>query len=127
MPIPFEQLSTCDLHVGEVYLEGSQPHVGADPIARLLGVGNMGGFRIAGTARSASHRVALFTTASQPEWPDEVDRATGVFTYFGDNRTAGRDLHDPKGNRLLHDAPLAQHVVRHYQRLIEEGRLVPLP
>jgi phosphatidylserine/phosphatidylglycerophosphate/cardiolipin synthase-like enzyme len=28
---------------------------------------------------------------------------------------------------LLHDAPLAQHVVRHYQRLIEEGRLALLP
>ena len=28
---------------------------------------------------------------------------------------------------LLHDAPLAQHVVRHYQRLTEEGRLALLP
>lgn len=53
----------------------------------------------AGTVRLA----ALFTTGSEPDWPDLLDVHTGQFTYFGDNRSAGRELHATRrqGNALL--------------------------
>lgn len=108
MSVPFEELETCDLRVGEVYEGGPQPHVGADPIAKLLTVGNQGGFRIAGQKGTRTHRAVLFSTDSQPEWPDHVDEDRAVFTYYGDNRTPGRDLHDPRGNQLLRDSWCAQ-------------------
>jgi hypothetical protein len=49
-----------------------------------------------------------------PDWPDFIDVYTGVFTYFGDNKKPGSELHDTprRGNRLLqsrfailHNAP----------------------
>ena len=48
------------------------------------------------------------------DWPDFIDVYTGVFTYFGDNKKPGFDLHDTprRGNKLLqscfailHNAP----------------------
>jgi len=37
------------------------------------------------------------------DWPEFIDVYTGVFTYFGDNKKPGFDLHDTprRGNRLL--------------------------
>lgn len=37
------------------------------------------------------------------DWPDFIDVYTGVFTYFGDNKRPGFDLHDThrRGNKLL--------------------------
>jgi Restriction endonuclease AspBHI N-terminal len=42
-------------------------------------------------------------TEDEPNWPDHLDVETGRFTYYGDNRRPGHQLHDtPKGgNRLL--------------------------
>jgi len=31
---------------------------------------------------------------ADPDWPDSPDRETGVFTYYGDNKKPGRELHD---------------------------------
>ena len=46
--------------------------------------------------------VALYTTFADPDWPDRLDPATGLFTYYGDNKEPGRDLHDtPKGGNAL--------------------------
>jgi hypothetical protein len=41
-------------------------------------------------------------TFEEPEWPDSLDEETGVFTYYGDNRSPG-DLHSTHlgGNSLL--------------------------
>lgn len=46
----------------------------------------------------------MFTTKEETEWPDHLELNSAILTYFGDNRTAGRDLHEPRGNRLLRDA-----------------------
>lgn len=47
----------------------------------------------------------MLLTSSQvdPDWPDTLDRETGVFTYYGDNKKPGRELHDTpgRGNLLL--------------------------
>ena len=69
---------------------------------RLLNVSAMGGFRYRGTL-AALEMVVLTSTFSDPDWPDELDRETGVFTYYGDNKNPGRGLHaTPRnGNELL--------------------------
>lgn len=48
--------------------------------------------------------IVLFTTGTEIEWPDFLDRQTGIFRYYGDNRTFGRDIHDTKagGNKVLY-------------------------
>ena len=45
----------------------------------------------------------LVTTFGKSHWPDSLDRETGLFTYFGDNRSRGVPIHDTPvgGNRLL--------------------------
>jgi len=50
--------------------------------------------------------VVLYTSGAEPDWPDALDPYTGAFTYFGDNRSPGRELHDTprKGNLLLAQA-----------------------
>ena len=37
------------------------------------------------------------------EWPDYLDKETGIFRYYGDNRKPGRALTETKlgGNKLL--------------------------
>lgn len=47
--------------------------------------------------------MVLTTGLDDPDWPDEMDREVGVFTYFGDNKKPGHELHDtPRyGNLLL--------------------------
>ncbi|HWI74136.1 MAG TPA: restriction endonuclease, partial [Baekduia sp.] len=70
----------------------------------LLPCGNQGGFRYAGSKRGRALKlVLLYTSGADPDWPDALDRETGLFTYFGDNREPGKPLHDtPRGgNEIL--------------------------
>jgi hypothetical protein len=45
----------------------------------------------------------LYTSGADRDWPDALDRETGQFTYFGDNREPGKELHDTSrgGNAIL--------------------------
>ncbi len=103
--LEFHQLADADLVVDRVYKGGSAGNTGDDPLSRLLpGVGNQGGFRMHGSsARDTVKLVVLYTSGAEPDWPDFLDPYTGSFTYFGDNRSPGRDLHDTprRGNLLL--------------------------
>jgi len=103
--VAFDQLRRCDLVLERVYKGGTAGNAADDPLARLLpGVGNQGGFRAIGrAARDAVRLVVLYTSGNETDWPDELDPYTGAFTYFGDNRSPGRELHDTarKGNLLL--------------------------
>jgi hypothetical protein len=102
--IPFDQLSTADLTVDAVYEGGTSGTAADDPLSRLLPCGNQGGFRYAGSHASNQLRmVVLYTSGADPDWPDALDRETGLFTYFGDNRAPGKQLHDTprQGNRIL--------------------------
>ena len=38
--------------------------------------------------------LVLTSSLADPDWPDTMDRETGVFTYYGDNKKPGRELHD---------------------------------
>jgi hypothetical protein len=100
----FADLERADIIVDATYRGGSAGHVGDDPLGRLLPVGNQGGFRYNGSPHLGKIKLTvLYTTGADPDWPDSLDRETGRFTYFGDNKTAGRELHDTRrsGNRLL--------------------------
>lgn len=103
-PIAFEQLRTADLSVDQTYLSGRAGHAGDDPLAVLLPVGNQGGFRYAGSPQQGTVRlVVLYTSGVNEDWPDVLDIASGTFTYYGDNRKPGSELHrTPRGgNQIL--------------------------
>lgn len=98
----FDELSTADLHIDAVYQGGRSGNAGDDPFPKLLGVSNQGGFRYLGTLHSLQ-LVLLTSSMSDPDWPDQIDLDTGLFTYYGDNKTPGRALHETprRGNELL--------------------------
>ncbi|MEQ1908064.1 MAG: restriction endonuclease [Vicinamibacterales bacterium] len=100
--VNFDALDKADLVVDGMYLGGRKGNAGDDPFPRLLTVSNMGGFRYRGTI-SKLEMLVLTSSMSDPDWPDAIDRESGVFTYFGDNKKPGRALHDtPRfGNELL--------------------------
>jgi Restriction endonuclease AspBHI N-terminal len=118
--IPFTELATADLFVDAVY-ESAGSKIADDPLPRLLQVSNMGGFRYRG-ALADLELVVLTSTLSDPDWPDELDRETGVFTYYGDNKKPGRALHaTPRnGNELLRRIFAAAHFRPH--RLCSSAR-----
>jgi hypothetical protein len=98
----FEQLAKADLHVDAIYRGRRSANAGDDPLHRLLGVSLMGGFRYLGTLDRLK-LVVLTTSLNDPDWPDVVDRESGTFTYYGDNKKPGRSLHEtPRfGNEIL--------------------------
>lgn len=104
--IPFENLSTADLVVDTLYEGGKISGKGSEVLSKLLpGCSNAGGFRKV-KRRDGSDLpayVVLYTSMQELAWPDFLDEETGVFRYYGDNRTAGRALLDTprKGNALL--------------------------
>lgn len=100
--MPREELSDADLCVDAVYQGGRKGNSGDDPLSALLGVSNQGGFRYRGSLESLQ-MVVLTSTLDDPDWPDSIDRETGSFTYFGDNKRPGRALHETprNGNEIL--------------------------
>ena len=70
-----------------------------------MGVGNLGGFRTR-TGKNGILFAVITSTGSEPEWPDSLDPYTGIYTYYGDNRSPGKEMHKTKqrGNALLRDA-----------------------
>lgn len=111
---PFSILETADLIVDAVYEGGTKGNTGDDPLGKLIpGAGNQGGFRSVG-GWNAPRLAILYSSMDDPDWPDFIDIYTGVFTYFGDNKKPGFDLHDtPRGGNkllqscfaILHNAP----------------------
>jgi hypothetical protein len=107
----FDDLPEVDLALDATYKGGSFKDVRDDPLARLLPVGNQGGFRFKKLPSGAVGLVVLYSSGEERDWPDYLDFETGRFTYFGDNRTAGQDLHGSSrgGNRILREAFDAAH------------------
>lgn len=111
-PVPFEALRRADLVIDADYAGGSAGNASDDPLQRLLPVGNQGGFRYSGSpARGSVKLVVLYTSGENPDWPDALDEKTGLFTYYGDNRTPGGLLHETprSGNLILQRAFEAAH------------------
>lgn len=99
---PFSDLGTADLHVDALYRSGRKGNYQDDPFHPLLGMSNQGGFRFRGDLHGTLEMVLLTTTLNEPDWPDSLDPETGIFTYYGDNRKPGRELHDTgRGGNIL--------------------------
>jgi hypothetical protein len=58
--------------------------------------------------------LVLTTSFAETDWPDSLDLETGIFTYYGDNREHGRDLHKTprNGNEILRRIFEAAHAGR---------------
>lgn len=97
-------LASVDLVVDQEYGGGKAGHAGDEPIHWLLGVSNQGGFRYLGRF-DALEMLVLFSSFDDPDWPDSIDNASGMFSYFGDNKKPGRELHKTprRGNLILQD------------------------
>lgn len=74
------------------------------------GIQNAGGFRYKSkltglTSLENAAFVLLATNLNEAEWPDRLDIEQGVFTYYGDNRLPGNEIHQTRigGNRLLRE------------------------
>lgn len=96
------EIPEANLKVDAVYEGGRSGNAGDDPLGLLIGVSNSGGFRYLGS-RDRPQLVVLTSSFDDPDWPDSVDRETGIAVYFGDNKPPGRALHDTprNGNYLL--------------------------
>ena len=101
--IRFEELHSADLVVDAVYQGGRRGHAGDDPLPKLLRVDSQGGFRKRGSVAGKLHELVLVSSFIDPDWPDGLDPETGVFTYYGDNKRPGRELHNTgrQGNQIL--------------------------
>jgi hypothetical protein len=100
---PFSALPEADLIVDAIYEGGRKGNTGDDPIGMLIpGAGNQGGFRSVGGFGEPKLAV-LYSSMDDPDWPDSIDPYTGTFTYFGDNKKPGHELHDTqrRGNAML--------------------------
>ena len=102
--LTFTELPATDLVVDAVYEGGRAGNSSDDPLSRLLGVSNQGGFRHLGR-KEKPHLLVITTSMNEPDWPDSLDVETGVFSYYGDNRVPGLELHaTPRwGNAMLRD------------------------
>ena len=101
--VPFDSLTTADLVVDAIYKGGDSKtgSIGDEPINKLLRVGNRGGFRYSGSAKGRINYIVLFTTLNNTDWPDQLNKHTGQFTYYGDNKSPGRTIHETTGNFIL--------------------------
>ena len=84
--ILFDHLATSDLYVDAVYQGGRRGNAGDEPLPRLMRVDSHGGFRKRGEVAGRLHLLVLTSSLADPDWPDSLDRETGVFTYYGDNK-----------------------------------------
>ena len=106
MNISFDNLKTADLIVDTVYEGGKVSGKGSEVLSKLMpGCSNSGGFRkvMRKDGSGLPAYVVLYTSMAELAWPDYLDEETGVFRYYGDNRSPGRALLDTprKGNQLL--------------------------
>ncbi|RZI61356.1 MAG: restriction endonuclease [Zymomonas sp.] len=104
----FSELATADLVIDATYeADRALKNVAGEPLSKLTGTGNQGGFRFCGP-NAAPKLVVLYSTLTEADWPDALDEETGLFTYYGDNRKPGYELHDRKsgrgGNQILRRA-----------------------
>jgi len=95
-----EEVSKSDLILGAIYEGG--PSLSDEPIHDLLETKNMSGIRAKNDQKGRTVFIALQSTSSNSEWPDYLDRSSGTYTYYGDNKTALKDLLDTDGNKALH-------------------------
>ena len=108
-----------NLHVEQLYKNTNNWKRADDEFNRLFrfndgsgsskGINNVAGFRPKNKNSSKSTDIVdcafcvLVTNLGEAEWPDHLDKETGLFRYYGDNRVPGKaiDATPVGGNRLL--------------------------
>lgn len=119
MIFKFEELNSSDLIQMAIYEGGSYKNpMKDDPLSKIFkiegcekGIGNQGGFRKTSKEKDGKKVngtiafVVMVDSGKQAEWPNKMDEDTGIFTYYGDNRTAGNDIFKTKnlGNKFLYE------------------------
>jgi hypothetical protein len=100
--IKHQNLQTSDLYVDAIYEGGSQKNIGADPISKILPVGNSGGFRPVkiNADKKLPNHIVLYSEGYHLDWPDYLDQTTGIYRYYGDNRLPG-PINGKSGNKVL--------------------------
>ena len=118
--VTFSELSSADLDVDAIYEGGRRGNAADDPLRLLVNVSNQGGFRYRGSLE-ALELVVLTSSLNDPDWPDALDKETGILTYYGDNKRPGSGLHDTprNGNELL------RRVFENAHRDVDGRRKVP--
>ena len=106
MEVSFDKLPTAKLVVDTVYKGGNISGKGSEVLCKLMpGCSNSGGFRkvMRKDGSGLPAYVVLYTSMQELAWPDYLDEETGIFRYYGDNRSPGRAILDTprKGNQLL--------------------------
>jgi hypothetical protein len=102
--IAVTDLPKADLIIGSTYEGGTRGNAGDDPLSKLMGCENQGGFRPVGARNGVNTKYCvLYSDLSHDEWSNRIELETGKFYYYGDNRKAGRGIHATakKGNLIL--------------------------
>lgn len=101
--ISVNDLNKADLIVDAIYEGGRRGNAGDDPLPKLMRVDSQGGFRYRGKVKGKLDMLVLTSSMNDPDWPDTLDTETGIFTYYGDNKKPGRNLHETgrDGNLIL--------------------------
>lgn len=97
--IRYDQLEDADLETGVTYCWGPEKNLKSEPISKLLGLGNVGGFRWKGRMENVPY-VVITSNSSKSEWPDHYQSEKGLLTYYGDNHDGFDHLSTP-GNAML--------------------------
>jgi Restriction endonuclease AspBHI N-terminal/Restriction endonuclease len=103
--ISYYEIEFNKLVIDSTYEDSREPGspINGQPLLKLFpGIGNMKGIRVVGNTPSWKLYV-LTSTESESDWPDSLDEATGLLTYWGDNRTPGKEMHDQPGNRFFRE------------------------
>jgi len=103
--VPYQNITTSNLIIDCLYEDSRETGspINGQPLIRLFpGIGNMKGIRVLGNTPHWKLYV-LTSTEIEPDWPDALDEATGILTYWGDNRTPGKELHGQPGNKFFRE------------------------
>ena len=107
-----QELESVDLVVDRVYGGSRIGNASDDPLPSLLGVASGAGFRHLGQRPSVNtlKLLVLKSSFSDVDWPDKLDRSSGIFTYYGDNKKVGEIHNTPRqGNLILRNLFDAAH------------------
>jgi hypothetical protein len=100
-----EEFLSSNLIPGAIYRASTESvGKGNEVLSQLLpGISNSGGFRARRAEDGDPQIVVLYSTGAEGEWPDSLDSDGETFTYYGDNRKPGNEIHSTSrgGNRLL--------------------------
>ena len=97
MKVSFDSLGEANLVIDTIYEGGKISGKASEVLSKLLpGCSNSEGFRkvLRKDGSGLPAYVVLYTSMQKLAWPDYLDEETGVFRYYGDNRTPGKTMRE---------------------------------